>query len=89
MAGSLLLSGCYMNVVTPTPNLSVRMVAETPARVGTATCTQVLWTFFFGDCSMKAAMADAGISKVHHVDANPKILFYGLYSTLTIKAYGE
>lgn len=89
LAASLLLSGCYMNVVTPTPNLTVRLEANSPARSGTATCTEVLWNFAFGDCSINAALRNGSLSRVHHVDSKTKVIFYGLYSELTITAYGE
>lgn len=89
LAASVLLSGCYLNVTTPTPNLTVRLDAESAHKSGTATCTQVLYSFAFGDCSVNTAMRSGNMTKVHHVDAQASMLFWGLYSTLVITAYGE
>lgn len=88
-ATALLLSGCYINLAAPTPNLTVKLDANSAHRQGSATCTEVLWGFAFGDCSVDAAMKNGGIGKVHHVDSKTKIIFYGLYSELTVVAYGE
>ena len=86
---TLLLSGCYVNLTGPAPQLSVPLTAETPREQGKATCTQVLWAFMFGDCSIAAAMNDGKIKQVHHVDGSLKVIFYGMFSEATIKVYGE
>lgn len=89
LAATLLLSGCYINMATPTPNLTVKLDAESARKEGSATCTEVLWGFIFGDCSINTAMKNGGLSKVHHVDSKTKVIFYGLYSEMTIVARGE
>lgn len=86
---ALMLSGCYVNLTGPAPDLSVPLTAETPRNLGEATCTQLLWSFMFGDCSVAAAMKDGDIKQVHHVDGNVKIIFYGLYGETRLKVYGE
>lgn len=86
---AILLSGCYVNLTGPAPELSVPLTAETPRVQGEATCTQLLWAFMFGDCSISAAMKDGSITQVHHVDGSLKVIFYGAYSEATIKVYGE
>jgi hypothetical protein len=89
VAASLALSGCFMSVVAPTPNLTVKLDATQSVRSGSSVCTQVFYAFAFGDCSVDTAMKSGNITKVHHVDAKAQMLFYGLYSTLTITAFGE
>ncbi len=41
-----------------------------------------------GDCSIKAACASAGITKVHHVDYHTTSVL-GLYAKTTVMVYGE
>lgn len=89
LVSTILLSGCYVNLTGPAPQLSVPLTAESPREKGEATCTQLFWSFMFGDCSITAAMADGNIKQVHHVDGNLKMFFYGFYSQGTIKVYGE
>lgn len=89
MLAAFMLSGCYVNLTGPAPQLSVPLTAETPRVQGEATCTQLLWAFMFGDCSIAAAMNDADIQQVHHVDGSLKVIFYGAYSEATVKVYGE
>lgn len=89
MLAAFMLSGCYVNLTGPAPQLSVPLTAETPRVQGEATCTQLLWAFMFGDCSIAAAMNDGEIQQVHHVDGSLKVIFYGAYSEATVKVYGE
>lgn len=89
VAASLALSGCFMSVAAPTPNLTVKLDANQSVRSGSSVCTQVFYAFAFGDCSVDTAMKNGNISKVHHVDSKAFMLFWGLYSTLTITANGE
>jgi hypothetical protein len=42
----------------------------------------------FGDASIKAAMQDAGITRVHHVDSEVLNIF-GLYARYQTMVYGE
>lgn len=84
-----LLSGCYVNLTAPAPDMSVKMDASGAAKLGQSTCQQVLWVFAFGDCSIDAAMKSGGITKVNHVDSHMQMVLWGAWSRLTIKAYGE
>lgn len=86
---TLSLSGCFVKLTGTSPNLAVKFDAEKAERVGHASCQQFLWAFATGDCSVTAAMKDGGLSKLHHVDDNIKIIVYGLYSELTTTVYGE
>lgn len=83
------LSGCYVNLATPTPNLSVKLDAEQATRSGSAACTGFLWVFATGDCSVNTAMKNAKVTKVHHVDAETKVILWGAYSELNLVVHGE
>jgi hypothetical protein len=85
----LFLSGCYMHFKAPAPELAVPLKGESAEKAGTAECTQVLWAFAFGDCSVKTAMANGDIDRVHHVDSEVQLILYGLYSNVTIRTWGE
>lgn len=90
LAGAVLLSGCYVNLTTPTPAVTVKLDAESAnKKVGAATCTGLLWAFAFGDCSVDTAMRNGGVSRVHHVDARTKLVLYGVYGETTVQVYGE
>lgn len=89
LAGSLLLSGCYVNLSTPSPAVTVKLDADSAQKQGSATCTGFLWAFATGDCSLDTAMKNGRISKVHHVDAKTKVILYGAYSEGTVVVFGE
>ena len=89
LAAATLLSGCYVNLAAPTPNLTVKLDAEGAGKQGSAVCTGFLWAFASGDCSVTTAMRNGRITKVHHVDSEAKVVLYGAYSELTIKVHGE
>lgn len=89
IAGSLLLSGCYANFSNPLPALAVKMDAEAATKQGTASCNGFLWVFGSGDCSVNTAMKNGKITKVHHVDADTKVILWGASSELKITVYGE
>ena len=56
-------------------------------KVGTATSTAII-CFATGDSSISAAMAEGGITKIHHVDC--KIMsVLGVYAKYTTVVYGE
>jgi len=56
-------------------------------KVGTATSTAII-CFATGDSSISAAMANGGITKIHHVDS--KIMYVlGVYAKYTTVVYGE
>ena len=58
-----------------------------PVKHGTATATGII-CFTEGDASLKAAMDNGGIKKVHHVDYKVKSIFGIVGSTTTI-VWGE
>lgn len=84
-----LLGGCYANFSSPTPNLSVKLSADSATRQGSAACTGFLWAFATGDCSVNTAMKNGKVSKVHHVDATTKVVLWGAYSEMVITVHGE
>ncbi len=57
------------------------------SKMGEATCR----SFFFvalGDCSITKAAQKGGISQIHHVDYET-FNFFGIYSSFTVKVYGD
>ena len=58
-----------------------------PAKMGTATASGII-CFCEGDASLKAAMDNGGIKKVHHVDFKTKNILGIIGSTTTI-VWGE
>lgn len=58
-----------------------------PTKVGTATARGIV-CFTEGDCSIKAAMDNGGIKKVHHIDYKVTSIL-GVYGTTTTQVYGE
>ena len=58
-----------------------------PAKMGTATASGIV-LFCEGDASLKAAMDNGGIKKVHHVDYKTKNILGIVGSTTTI-VWGE
>lgn len=84
-----LLSGCYVNLAIPTPNVSLKLDADQATREGSASCNGFLWVFASGDCSVHTAMKNGRISKAHHVDARGKVILWGASSELTVTVYGE
>ncbi len=58
-----------------------------PAKCGTATATGLI-CYTEGDASIKAAMENGGIKKIHHVDYKVKNIFGIVGSTTTI-VWGE
>ena len=90
-------SGCVMvgksNVYAPitldvqSPDMSFVDNDVKPAKMGTATASGVI-CFCEGDASLKAAMNNGNITKVHHVDYKVKNIFGIVGSTTTI-VWGE
>ncbi len=58
-----------------------------PAKMGTATASGII-LFCEGDASLKAAMDNGGIKKVHHVDYKTKNIL-GIVSSATTIVWGE
>ena len=86
---AIALSGCYINLSAPLPNMAVPLKAETWQKTGEAYCTGFLWVFGNGDCSMEAALENGGITKVHHVDTDIKVVLFGAYVETALKVHGE
>ena len=58
-----------------------------PAKVGEATATGII-CFTEGDCSIKAAMENGGIKKIHHIDYKTRNIL-GIVGSQTTLVYGE
>ena len=96
MAGALVatLAGCasplpmgafYTAVKLP---VATSELAGKAPKVGTSMCESYVGMVAFGDASIEAAMANAGITKVHHVDYEAKNIL-GIYGKYTVTVYGE
>ena len=94
---ALILSGCASN--SPVPGYiftsttfpsgdKVRLDSETAGKQGKSTCRSFLALVAYGDCSIKSAMKDGGITKIHHVDSKSTQLLFLMYRYDTI-VYGE
>ena len=62
--------------------------ASRSPKVGTSYCTSILGLIGTGDASIKAAMADGGITKIHYVDYH-SVNYLGIYAKFTVTVYGE
>lgn len=90
-------SGCVMvgpsNASAPimlnvsSPDMSFVDNSVKPAKKGIATATGII-CFTEGDASLKAAMEQGGITKVHHVDYTVKSIF-GIVASTTTVVWGE
>lgn len=58
------------------------------SKVGTAQCTSVLSLVATGDASIKTAMANGNISKIHYVDWDVENIL-GIYGVYKVTVYGE
>ena len=97
VAATAMLSGCVMvgptnaascltlDVVSPDTNFIDNSVK--PEKCGLATAKGIL-VFTDGDCSIKAAMENGGIKKIHHVDYKVKNIL-GIIGETTTLVYGE
>ena len=94
---ALILSGCAYN--SPVPGViftyttfpsgdKVKLDSETAGKRGKSSCYSVFALVAFGDCSIKSAMKEGGITKIHHVDSSSMnvLYFYFKYDTIV---YGE
>ncbi len=90
-------SGCIMvgpsNASAPivldvqSPDMSFVDNDVKPAKMGSATSSGILF-FTEGDASLKAAMDNGNITKVHHVDYKVKSIF-GIVGSSTTIVWGE
>jgi hypothetical protein len=89
-----LASGCVMVGVPITGSIYTDVMGPGPvtsnsgaSKMGEATATGVLG-FVTGDCSIKTAAANGGITKIQHVDSHATYIL-GVYGTYTTTVYGE
>jgi len=95
IVAAMLFSGCA-GVMTPAVGVLYSDVKGPHAvtdnagysKVGTSMCTSILGWVATGDASIKAAMENGGISKIHHVDYKCENIL-GVYAKLTVIVYGE
>ena len=90
-------SGCVMvgqtNASAPimlnvtSPDMSFVDNSVKPAKKGTATASGII-LFTEGDASLKAAMDNGGITKVHHVDYTVRSIL-GIVGSSTTVVWGE
>lgn len=85
----VLLGGCYARFNAPSQSLAVKVEPGDTSLRGVSTCTRFLWVFLAGDCSIRTAMHDGGIDRVHHVDTETLIVLRGLWSRRHVHVYGE
>ena len=93
----LTMTGCIMpgpcNMVSPltlnvgSPDTAFVDNNVKPAKVGEATASGII-LFTEGDCSIKAAMENGGIKKIHHVDYKTRNIL-GIVGSQTTLVYGE
>jgi len=80
----------YTKVVAPAQHLAIHTDSTaTPTKVGKATMTAFLGCVSLGDGSLQAALKDAGITRVHHVDYELEHFLYGIFFKQTTMVYGE
>jgi len=92
MCAALLMSGCgavYTGIKTPMEDLSISLDKTPGNKIGKASCKSYVWVVVVGDCSIKAAMENGGISKIHHVDTDIESILAGLYGNATTVVYGD
>ena len=82
---STVASGIEMDVMYPDTAFIDNSVK--PEKVGTATASGII-CFVKGDASLKAAMDNGGIKKIHHVDYKSFNVF-GIVGEQTTIVYGE
>ncbi len=85
----VVLGGCYARFSAPSQSLAVKVDSGDTTLRGESTCSRFLWVFFTGDCSIRTAMRDGGIERVHHVDTDTLIILRGLWSRRHVHVYGE
>lgn len=102
---AVLLSGCatnlfpggptpagvlVTNVKSPAQNLTVATDKEAKSsKSGSSSASAIAGLFAYGDSSVDAAMKQAGITKVHHVDHQVTSYLFGLFLQNTTIVHGE
>jgi hypothetical protein len=88
--GPTLRGMIYADIDSPVQSLAVTIdPAAKPTKRGTAATRALLGLFAWGDGSVEAAMKDAGITRIHHIDHNAKQFLSGFWSSDTTIVYGE
>lgn len=97
VAAAAMLTGCVavgptnanslltLDVTSPDTNFIDNSVK--PMKCGEASARGII-CFTQGDCSIRAAMMDGGITKIHHVDYKVNNIL-GIVGTTTTLVYGE
>jgi D-arabinose 5-phosphate isomerase GutQ len=84
------MTGCYYSVLAPSAAVAYYgPTATSNKKIGEASVTSILGLIITGDASLKTAMEKGGITKIHHIDQNVTGFLGILYTTYTIKVYGE
>ena len=91
---AVLLTGCVMGHAPVTAGITLNERGPVAAgsaagqsKVGRATAVGIV-VFAHGDASISAAMANGGITRIHHVD-HETFNILGLYAKYTTIVYGE
>ncbi len=87
-----MLGGCgavYTNIKTPMQDLNSPLNDTPGVKIGKASCMSYVWVIVLGDCSVKAAMQEGEVTKIHHVDTEIKSILSGLYGRATTVVYGD
>tara|TARA_Y100000589_G_C26754448_1_gene467132 strand:- start:140 stop:448 length:309 start_codon:yes stop_codon:yes gene_type:complete len=95
IAGGILLSSCAAvqspltgELFTDVKAPIVATSSDNSSKVGSAQAVSVLGAVAIGDASIDAAAKNAGITKIHHVDAqSTKILSF--FARYKVYVYGE
>lgn len=95
LAVALVLGGCAAGPSMTTgywyTDQSGPMIAtgeHAPSKVGKATAVSILGLVGTGDASLKAAMENGGITRVHHVDFHTRSIL-GLFAQTQVMVYGQ
>ncbi len=93
---AVILTSCYANVSSPVVGAiytdvkyPVAVTSNSNAtKVGSSKATSILGFVATGDASIDKAAKNAGITKIHHVDAHSTNVL-GVVATYEIYVYGE
>ena len=93
---TILLTGCAVNKASPLTGIIYTDVKApvsatsnaTYSKVGTASAISILGIVALGDASIHTAMANGGITKIHHVDFESGNIL-GFYAKYTVIVYGD
>jgi hypothetical protein len=88
MVPSPLLGIIYTDIDAPYARLQTYLEDARHMRVGTTECESFLGLIAVGDCSIKTAMDNGGITRIHHVDYHTKNII-GVYVRHTIIVHGQ